>query len=57
MIKERDLLDEVEFEIDKDAFKGPFICCNLKTGKIEMKKDCERWKCSKCQKEFVGSKG
>ncbi len=59
-IKEEDLMEEVKFEIDRDAFKGPFDCCGLKTKKINKKvsiKDIsfsyDVWVCSKCKKEFL----
>jgi|SRR3989344_4612902 len=61
-IKEEDLVEEVEFKVDKDAFKGPFTCCNIKTKKIKKKMsvkgmdfDYEVWKCYKCKKEFLDS--
>ena len=61
-IKEEDIGEEVHFEIDKDAFKGPFICHDKKTI-LEDKKvsfnDIEFtysvWKCSKCNKEYLDS--
>lgn len=61
-IKEEDLVKDVEFEIDKDAFKGPFICHNNKTV-LENKKTSYNnlefnysiWKCSKCKKEYLDS--
>ena len=61
-IKEEDLAEEVKFEIDKNAFKGPFICHNKKTI-LENKKtsfnDVEFnysvWKCKKCRKEYLDS--
>src|SRR3989344_7006525 len=31
MVKEEDLAEQVEFTLDKEAFKGPFICCNKQT--------------------------
>lgn len=59
-IKENDLMREVKFEIDKDAFKGPFICDNIKTIKTKKKMSIkgidfnyEVWKCPKCKKEFL----
>ena len=59
-IKEEDLGEEVKFEIDKDAFKGPFTCHNKKTV-LENKKisfhnldfNYSVWKCSKCKKEYL----
>ena len=33
-IGEKDLIKEVKFEIDKNAFKGPFICHNKETKKV-----------------------
>jgi len=61
-IKEEDLREDVEFEIDKDAFKGPFTCHNKKTV-LENKKISFHnldfsyfvWKCSKCKKEYLDS--
>ncbi len=61
-IKEEDLAEEVKFEIDKDAFKGPFTCHNINTKKILKKMSIkgidftyEVWRCSKCKKEFLDS--
>ena len=61
-IKEEDLREDVEFEIDKDAFKGPFVCHNKKTI-LEDKKvsfngiefTYSIWKCRKCKKEYLDS--
>ena len=60
MIKEEDLVEEVQFEIDKDAFKGPFTCCNKETKKVNKKMNVrglefsyESWQCVKCKKEFL----
>ena len=59
-IKEEDLIEEVKFEIDRDAFKGPFNCCNMETKKIKKRMSVkgidfsyEVWRCSKCKKEFL----
>ena len=61
-IKEEDLIEDVKFEIDKDAFKGPFICHNKKTileDKTISFNDIEFtysvWKCKKCSKEYLDS--
>lgn len=61
-IKEEDITEKADFEIDKDAFKGPFSCCNKKTKKIKKKLsirgmdfDYEAWYCDKCKKEFLDS--
>ena len=61
-IKEEDIGEEVHFDIDKDAFKGPFICHNKKTI-LEYKKTSFNgmeftysiWKCKKCKKEYLDS--
>ncbi len=61
-IKEEDLVEDVKFEIDKDAFKGHFICHNSKTI-LENKKvsfnglefTYSVWKCKKCKKEYLDS--
>ncbi|MEK6952171.1 MAG: hypothetical protein AABX29_04085 [Nanoarchaeota archaeon] len=62
-IKEEDLIEEVKFEIDKNAFKGPFICCNNETRRINKRISIngidfnyEVWKCFKCKKEFLDTK-
>lgn len=59
-IKEEDIIGEVKFKIDKDAFKGPFTCCSMKAGKIKKRMSIkgtefsyEVWKCDKCKKEFL----
>lgn len=56
------VMEDVKFEIDKDAFKGPFICHNKKTvlaGKKASYKGLEAtysvWKCRKCKKEYLDS--
>ena len=61
-MKEEDLIDEVKFEIDKDAFKDPFTCHNLKTKEVLKKMSIKGidftykvWKCTKCSKEFLDS--
>lgn len=61
-IEEEDLSEEVKFEIDKDAFKGPFTCHGRKTI-LEDKKvffnnlnfNYSVWKCKKCGKEYLDS--
>ena len=59
-IREEDLVEDAEFEIDKDAFKGPFTCHSRKTVLIEKKTsygDIEFaypvWQCRKCKKEYL----
>lgn len=59
-IKEEDLREEVEFEIDKDAFKGPFECHGKKTILIDKKISYGNleftysvWQCKKCKKEYL----
>jgi len=59
-IKEEDLKEEVKFEIDKDAFKGPFTCHGKKTVLVDKKVSYNNlefnysvWKCSKCKKEYL----
>lgn len=61
-IKEEDLREDVEFEIDKDAFKGPFTCHGKKTGLVEKKISYgdidftyNIWQCKKCKKEYLDS--
>lgn len=61
-IKEEDIEKEVEFVIDKDAFKGPFTCHKNKTV-LEHKKISIRgidftydvWRCKTCKKEYLDS--
>ncbi len=59
-IKEEDVIGEVHFEIDKNAFKGPFTCCGRKTKKVAKKTSygglsvtSEVWRCEKCGSEYV----
>ena len=61
-IKEEDIIEEVHFEIDKNAFKGPFTCCGRKTKKAVkgmslkgQKVTYGVWKCSKCGEEYLDS--
>ena len=61
-IREEDIIGEVHFEIDKNAFKGPFTCCGRKTKKVTKKTSYrglvvgyEAWKCAKCGKEYLES--
>jgi len=61
-IKEGDLIGEVEFKIDKDAFKGPFKCCGTETEKIKKKISIkgiglsyDSWICHKCKREYLDS--
>lgn len=55
-----DLQEQVQVQIDKDAFKGPFTCHGRKTqrqSKQMMLKGIsfsyEAWACSKCGKEYL----
>ena len=59
-IKEEDLIEDVEFEIDKDAFKGPFTCHGKKALLVEKKISYgdldftyNIWQCRKCKKEYL----
>ena len=58
-IRQNDLIEEVDFDIDKSAFKGPFTCHGkTKLMKKAMKlKNCsfkyEMWQCPKCRKEYL----
>ena len=61
-IREEDLVEEVKFEIDKNAFSGPFKCHGMRTRLISKKIDVNgnvfpysAWKCRKCKKEFLDS--
>ena len=58
-LKEEDLVEEVKFEIDKNAFKGPFVCHGKKASLIEKKTSYgdldftyNIWRCRKCWKEY-----
>ena len=60
--EDEELLEEVHFEIDKNAFKGPFTCCGRKTKKVTKKTSYRglevgygAWKCAKCGKEYLES--
>ena len=60
-IAEEDLLEQVSFEIDKDAFQGPFTC-HGKTEKVSKQLvlkgitfPYESWQCGQCKKEFLDS--
>ena len=59
-IREEDLIEEVKFEIDKDAFSGPFKCHNANTKLADKKLSVNGnvfsykvWKCAKCGKEYL----
>src|SRR3989338_6824125 len=61
-IKEEDLVEDVKFEIDKNAFKGPFTCHGKKTILQDKKVSFNGiefiysvWKCKKCKKEYLDS--
>ncbi len=52
----------VKFEVDKDAFKGPFKChgvmCKLACKKMDVLGNTfsySAWKCQKCGKEYLDS--
>jgi len=56
-------MKQVPFSIAKDAFKGPYKCCNKLTKKISKRImaqgfnfDYEVWSCGKCNKEYLDSK-
>lgn len=53
-------MKEINFKIDKDAFKGPFRCHNQKTKLIEKQLSLAGdifsysvWLCLKCKKEYL----
>ncbi len=53
----------MHFEIDKNAFKGPFTCCGQKTRRAIKKVSIkglqftyDAWRCSKCGKEYLDTK-
>jgi len=60
-LKEEDIVREVKFEIDKDAFKsGPFTCHGKKASLVEKKISYgdldftyNIWQCRKCKKEYL----
>ena len=59
-IKDEEFGEEVKFEIDKDAFKGPFECHGKKTVLIDKKTSYgdidftySVWQCRKCKKEYL----
>lgn len=59
-IKEEDLMEDVNFEIGKDAFKGPFTCHGKKTILLDKKTSYgdidftyNIWQCRKCRKEYL----
>lgn len=59
-IKESDILEEVHFEIDKDAFKKPIKCCGKLTEKtwkkmsyIGLEFTYDVWRCPKCGKDYL----
>ena len=61
-LKEEDILEEVHFEIDKGAFKGPFTCCGKKTRRSVKHTQINGinfthvvWQCGKCRKEYLDS--
>lgn len=62
-IKPEDVLEEVKFTIDKNAFKGPFRCCGLLTKRVAKKTrwrglsfNYEVWECEKCGEEYLDIK-
>lgn len=59
-IEEKDIIKQVNVEIDKEAFRGPFSCCDKETKKIKkilslkgIDFHYEVWRCPKCAKEYV----
>lgn len=61
-IHEEDVIEEVHFEIDKNAFKGPYTCCDKQTNSIRkilsrngLELYYEVWRCSRCKKEYLGT--
>lgn len=61
-LREEDLGEEVKFKIDKDSFKGPFICHSKKTILKDKKVSFNGlnfnysvWSCSECGKEYLDS--
>ena len=62
-LKESDLLEEVGFEISKDAFKGPIRCCGRKAKRKAKTLSVrgldvryEVWACPKCRKEYLDTR-
>tara|TARA_Y100000310_G_C20302465_1_gene632452 strand:- start:44 stop:415 length:372 start_codon:yes stop_codon:yes gene_type:complete len=56
-------MKEARFEINKEAFKGPFKCHNAKTKLAKKKLSVDgneflytTWQCSKCKKEYLDSR-
>lgn len=61
-VREEDLIEKVDFNIDKDAFKGPFICCNKETVKKakvfsirNINFNYEVWHCNECGADYLDS--
>lgn len=59
-VREKDVVEEVHFEIDKDAFKGPFVCCHGKTTAMRktffhrvLETKHAVWSCHHCKKEYL----
>ena len=58
-IDDSDLVQEVNFEIDKNAFKSPIKChgntvlLNKKVSYNNLDFTYETWKCTKCNKEYL----
>ncbi len=61
-LKEEDVGEEVKFQVDKNAFKVPFICHGKKTGLVDKKLSVSGidfkysvWQCKTCKKEYLDS--
>lgn len=59
-IQETDILEQVDVTLDKDAFKGPFVCCNKETTKQKkifalkgIQFAYEAWHCTTCNKDYL----
>ncbi|MBU0627970.1 MAG: hypothetical protein KKC75_02180 [Nanoarchaeota archaeon] len=55
-------MEEVKFEVDKGAFKGPFKCHGMNTKLVSKEMSIDGnvfaysvWKCAKCSKEYLDS--
>ncbi len=60
-IREEDVRDEeIQLEVDENAFEGPFTCCDTKTEKTTKKRKYkgleytyEVWECPNCGEEYL----
>ena len=59
-IQEEDVLEKAEVTLDKNAFKGPFLCCKRETAKRQkifslkgMEFRYEVWHCPVCKKDYL----